>query len=263
MADQRLGRLAMLSQVGDQNDLADARDQAGDMEALKSLYGIASESATQPAKIGELQSETAKNNAAVGLDNAESTYRTQLGATMPDKAEAYRSRAFEEVTRAMHDRFPGGIPDYEQGAQNVDDVPRLYNEHTAAVAAKQHQDIIDNLKKGGSADDAVASGKVTEADVAPYRHAPAPPTIGSDLGVAGSDTLGTIGRTLISPLAYPFRATSMALNLPRGSQSVPEIPFIPPKGDFWDYNQRPKTATQKTSPWNPQIGGSVNPNFAK
>lgn len=261
-ADQRLGRLAMLSQVGDQNDLADARDQAGDMEALKSLYGIASESATQPAKLSELQSETAKNNAEV-------SYRNQLGLTLPDKAEAYRSRGFEELSRGLHDRFPGGIPDYEQGAANVDDIPRLYNEHSAQLAAQQKQAILDNLKKGGSAEDALASGKVTPEEVAPYVKAPVdsspyavgqrvrqiPGHIGSSMTHAEDSTaqfLGGLTGIDSSPQPGSGGATTMVSNHP----GMPNL--------GWPFSHVERAGGSPPNPWLPKVASTkprYNPNF--
>lgn len=262
MADQRLGRLAMLSQVGDQNDLADARDQAGDMEALKSLYGIASESATQPYKIGQLQSETAKNTAGVGAENARTTYETAMANAVPDKAEAALERNVAGEARGLQTMYPGGIPHgFARGLfPSSSAIPGLIDQQDAADLAKHKSAMLDDATKSGDFGPARASGVFTPEEQATWPVAPTlpdsspyavgkrvreiPSHVGAAIGHAADSTaqfLGGLTDTDSTPQPGSGGATTM----------VPNHPGMPNLG--WPFSHVERTAGPTPSPWLPKL----------
>lgn len=77
-------------------------------------------------------------------------------------------------------------------------------------------------------------------------------TVGDVIGSHIKEDLGGALRTIVSPLAIIPRNLGAALDMPADQTTVPKLPFIPPKGDFWDYKTRQEQKKKKKKSTQPQ-----------
>lgn len=93
--DDRLQRLAMISQLIGKDETGGPQAQQPDMmDMLGKLYGINQEQQLLPYKEAEL-------NSSANEANSHTNYYGQLGAALPDKAEATRERSVDHLTTAL------------------------------------------------------------------------------------------------------------------------------------------------------------------
>lgn len=222
-----------------QNDMLQQQlDQQGQnsmVDQLSKLYGISSDQAMQPGKQAQMEASTRHTNAAAAGQEFENQWAQPNAEAMYNLHGAQADMLSGKTANQSHIITPEDYMRYKMqtGRDMMDDVPpelhssmfppAMVEAHAAKTAAAEH-----------------ARQAAIAADQSQQQQATPGPTYGSEArqAVTGGigDFLGTVGRHVVSPLAFPFRAYNAGAHTPVG-QEIPDIPFVPERGDFWGTNQ--------------------------